>query len=566
MYTLVRFILILVVLLAAAVAALVLKLYPALVVVIIIGAIWRAGTARRHSTAHGTALWAEPSDIPHMLDGDGLILGRMGGRASMMLRLRSLLNPRLSSRLACQRFLAGEHVVRLTDSIHTAIFAPTGRGKGVSVVVPHLLTCRDSSNVVIDLKGENYQLTARARRAMGHRVVVLDPNQMTTREPDTFNPLENLDKDSATVLDDCRDLAAALVVRNPEEKEPHWSDSAEVWITAMIAFVVAYARGADKSLQSVRELLTNPDKMQAAIRVMCESDEMDGFLSRLGHQLTQFKEKELSSTLTTINRFLRFLDTPTIAESTRRSTFNPVDLLTGKMTIYLILPPDRARAQSPLLRMWIGSLMRVVIQGGLQQTTKVRFILDEAASLGQMDAIDDAVDKLRGYGVRLLFLFQSLGQLRKCFPDGQEQTLLSNVTQVFFGVQDQQTAEYVSSRLGETTITTESGGTSSGTSTQSSLQGESRGTNSSTNHNWQYMGRRLLKPEEVVALDERVAITFAPGVPPIATRLLRYYEKDFKKIKGMGLFRMAFRAFCFCVVVVAFSLMVLEFVLTHAPR
>ncbi len=136
MYTLVRFILILVVMLAAAVAALVLKLYPALVVVIIIGAIWRAGTARRHSTAHGTALWAEPSDIPHMLDGDGLILGRMGGRASMMLRLRSLLNPRLSSRLACQRFLAGEHVVRLTDSIHTAIFAPTGRGKGVSVVVP----------------------------------------------------------------------------------------------------------------------------------------------------------------------------------------------------------------------------------------------------------------------------------------------------------------------------------------------------------------------------------------------------------------------------------------------
>lgn len=565
MYALLRSILILAVLLAATVAALVVKLYPGLVVVVVIGAIWRAGSSRRGSTAHGTARWAEPSDLPHMLEGDGLILGRMDGRTRMKWGLRSLLSPRLSSRMACQRFLAGEHVVRLTDAVHTAVFAPTGRGKGVSCVIPYLLTCPDSM-IVVDFKGENYQLTARARRAMGHHVIAIDPYEKVTREPDTFNPIEFIDKDSPTALDDCRDVSAAVVVRNPDEKEPHWADSAEVWITAMIAFVVAYAKGADKSLQSVRELLTNPDKMQAAIRVMCESDEMDGMLARLGHQLTQFKDKELSSTLTTINRFLRFLDTPAIAACTKSSSFNPADLLTGKMTIYLILPPDRARVLSALLRMWIGSFLRVVMQGGLQEAQKVRFILDEAASLGHMDAIDDAVDKLRGYGVRLLFLFQSLGQLRKCFPDGQEQTLLSNVTQVYFGVQDQQTAEYVSSRLGETTIITESGGTSSGTSTQSSPQSESRSSNTSTNHNWQYMGRRLLKPEEVVALDERTAITFAPGVPPIATRLLRYYEKDFKKIKGMGLFSLAFHAFCFCFVVVAFALMVLEFVLAHSPR
>jgi len=31
----------------------------------------------------------------------------------------------------------------------------------------------------------------------------------------------------------------------------------------------------------------------------------------------------------------------------------------------------------------------------------VHFVLDEAASLGRMDALDDAVDKYRGYGVRL---------------------------------------------------------------------------------------------------------------------------------------------------------------------
>ena len=31
-------------------------------------------------------------------------------------------------------------------------------------------------------------------------------------------------------------------------------------------------------------------------------------------------------------------------------------------------------------------------------------------------------------------IYQSVSQLKKCFPEGQEQTLLSNVSQVFFGI------------------------------------------------------------------------------------------------------------------------------------
>ena len=48
------------------------------------------------------------------------------------------------------------------------------------------------------------------------------------------------------------------------------------------------------------------------------------------------------------------------------------------------------------------------------------------------------------------------------------------------------------------------------------------------------MARRLLKPEEVATLDPRIAITFAPGTPPIWTRLVRYYEKGFRLTHGIG--------------------------------
>jgi len=523
-------------------------------------------------TAYGTAQWARLEEIPHLLEGNGLIVGHIEGKFSLASGVKGLFDSRIPAWQACQKFLISrqrkqpKQLVRLTSAVHTAVFAPTGVGKGVSCITPFILTSPDSM-VVLDFKGENALNTANARRKMGHRVVVLDPFKVTTPETDTFNPLDWIDRDSSTALDDCRDLAEALVVRTGEEKEPHWTASAEVWITAMIATVVCFAEGSNKNLQSVRALLTNPEKMQLAIKMMCEAEDIwDGMLSRLGFQLMHFKDKELSSTLTTTNRFMRFLDTIAVSESTKQSSFNPADLLTkGKMAVYLVLPPEHMRAQSALLRLWIGSMLRAVVKGGLQEKTKVHFILDEAASLGHMDALDDAVDKYRGYGVRLQFYYQSLGQLKKCWQEGADQTLLSNTTQVFFGVNDQQTAEYVSARLGEQTIVVESGGKSWGKSWQRSKQETTSSRSSNSNDNWNQIGRKLLRPEEVTGLSQRIAIVLTPGVKPIWTWLVRYYEKDFKISRGVGLVKALFVSTCLflCSTLLAVSVTAALFIPTH---
>jgi type IV secretion system protein VirD4 len=122
-----------------------------------------------------------------------------------------------------------------------------------------------------------------------------------------------------------------------------------------------------------------------------------------------------------------------------------------------------------------------------------------------------------------------MGQLRRCWGEGQEQILLSNTTQIFYGVNDQQTAEYVSNRLGEYTQVVTSGGSNRGGSRSRSTSENGSGSSSHSSSwgesdNWSQSGRRLLKPEEVTNLDPRIAITFTPGVPPIWTWLIRYYE------------------------------------------
>jgi len=498
-------------------------------VLVILMALVLARRTRRQLAAYGTARWASADELREMVGGTGLILGFAELFVSRWEGLKALFSRRLSADRAVRMFLQScqrrqkPSLIRLNKAVHTAVFAPTGAGKGVSLVIPFLLTCRESC-VVVDFKGENYRLTADARRRMGQRVICLDPfGQVGGR--DTFNPLDFIDRTADTALDDVRALAEALVIRTGSEKEPHWNDAAEIWIAAMIA--AAVAKSDECNLQFVREILTNPVRMRAAIEVMCASDDWNGMLARMGHQLGHFQDKELSSTLTTVNRHMRFLDTIPTQKGTLSSTFSPAELLNGRTTVYLVLPPDHQRTQSPLLRLWINALLRAVVKGGLSQR-RVHYVLDEAASLGHMDALDDAVDKYRGYGVRLQFYYQSIGQLKKCWPEGQDQTLLSNVTQIFMAVNDQQTAEYVSNRLGEFTQVVSSGGSGRGGSRQTSSSQQGSNTSHSQswneNDNWSQAARKLLKPEEVLAMDQMFAITFVSGMAPIGTWACRYYE------------------------------------------
>lgn len=153
-------------------------------------------------------------------------LGRINCKPGFWTALWGLFNPRLESGAACERFLEAlrkpkEHLVRLSNAVHTAIFAPTGVGKGVSFVVPFLKTCPDSC-VVVDLKaGELARLTAQHRREVfGHDVRIIDPFGVVTKTPDCVNVLDGIGKDDPLAIDEYRDLAAAMFVRTGEERDP----------------------------------------------------------------------------------------------------------------------------------------------------------------------------------------------------------------------------------------------------------------------------------------------------------------------------------------------------------
>jgi type IV secretion system protein VirD4 len=525
---------------AAAVAILACKapFLGLLVAAAVLAAFGASRKNRQRLTACGSARWATNEDMQAagMLSGKpGLILGTAyvpGG--NLPAALKRLFDKRVPDWEACHAFVKTlrnrrkeEAPITLSNVCHTAIFAPTGAGKGQCCILPFLKVSPGAS-AIIDPKGENYRETAAIRRQrFDHKVVRLDPFAVCGPGSDTFNPLDAIARDSPLLIDECAALASAIVVRTGDEKDPFWNNSAELWIKAMCVAVALWG-DKDRSLQAVRTLLTDPTKRALIIKAMCESKELGGMVARLGNELLNFQQKELGSVLSVVSTFMTFLDTPPVAASTQTSSFDPDGLNKGKLSVYLVLPPEHIKTQSPLMRLWVGSLLKAVLRGGLQEKNLVTFVLDEAATLGRMEAISNALFVYRGYGVRLQLYYQTLSQLKECWGEGGDQSVLSNCSQVFFAVQDNATANYISERLGEQTIVVESGGTNRGESytTSSPDQGKSVGHNTGINNNWSQQARKLLKPEEVMSLPKRMALAFVPELPPIISHLTCDYEGE----------------------------------------
>ncbi len=477
----------------------------------------------------------------------GLILGYTECTPSKLRGIRALFDHSINDRAACQRFVqafqrkpTAKHLVRLPKSIHhSVIFAPSGMGKNVSIVEPFLFAS-DESAIITDIKGENAVLTSQFREEVfGHKIMRLDPWHLTTDKPACWNVLDLIDPTDPEALDKVSALAEAIVEKNPNERDPHWTQKAQLFIAGAIAAVTHFCPPELRSLQEVAEILADKTLLAQVIEKMKRSSAHGGLLARKGYEMSVSADKELDGILSTVQRSLAFLSTPAVMESTKCTRdFDLSALYEGTgATIYVITPLPYLKSHSPLMRLWVTASTKFIFSRGIKNQRTVNMVLDECAAVmaGHGETLEEMLTIGRGFNMKVTAIFQTMAQLKKLFPQGQEGVLLANTSQIFFGVNEVEEAKYVVSRLGEATILVDSGGHS--TTRQTGQQGGCS-YSTSTNNNWQQMGRSLLKVDEVIGLPSRVALTFTPGRPPIWTWLTRYYETSFGAPTGLSPSRM----------------------------
>lgn len=503
--------------------------------------------------AYGTARWANRQHLQQyqMMDNQGgILLGRIAPRPPSLLRafFDLYMAPWRNSREVADRFRAAlfgnpfgkSPDVYANDFFSILVVSPSGGGKGVSIITPAMLSYPNSA-VVLDPKGECFQLTARHRaKTLGHRVRRFDPFNVCGEGADTFNPLATLDPRSPTIVDDCLAIADALVVKNPQSHDPYWDEQAQVATTAFVLYVVMYAPLESRNLNTVAELITDPKEFAHAVTLMQDRQgtlaakvgrtHAYRSLQRYGNQLSALADKELASVLSSIGRHLAWTNSPIVEHSLGSNSFDMIELARTKTTLYLVLPPDKLESHARLLRLWVTCSCRALVRNGLQTTNPVLFLLDEIGQCSGLRILREGLTVLRGYGAKFVFILQSVAQMKEMFGDAESTVRSGFDYTVCFGLRDIQSAKEMSERIGNATVlnrsTTEGSSTSGPTAFGGGWGGEKSTYSRNQSKTVAEVGRPLIMPDEMIRESARTVFVIPTGKYPIRVTQARYYEDD----------------------------------------
>ncbi len=306
-----------------------------------------------------------------------------------------------------------------TASGHLMTIAPTGSGKGVGCIVPTLLRY-PGPVIVIDPKGENYAVTAERRRALGQRVVVLDPMGITDADdPGALNPLDLVDPESDHSVDDAAALAS-LLSGGAEREDPRnlfWYQRGAQLLTGVIQYVAVEAPPSRRNLAEVRRLLNLPAEDFTAVASTQMASSSDPDVRQVAGTLANPASEMIGSILAMSQNSLGFLRGQLVADATSRSSFDLGDVTAGEpLSVYLVIPPDKLESHRNLLRLWIGVLMSALMRRRAPVPRSTLLILDEAAQLGPLEQLRQAITLMRGYGVQTWSFWQDVSQLENLYP------------------------------------------------------------------------------------------------------------------------------------------------------
>ena len=395
--------------------------------------------------------------------------------------------------------------------------APTRSGKGVGIVVPNCLNYSDSL-VVLDIKGENFDITSGFRAKHGQKVYLFAPFDeagVTHR----YNPLEYISDDPAQRLGDIDAIGTALY-SGGNQNDKFWSENAKDLFRGLCLFVLErkdlpktfgeilrQASGKGKPLKEyIFEELKKAQDTGHPFSNAC-IDCLNRVLSN--------SENTLAGIVATFGTPLLIFQNPRVDLATSANDFDLREVRRERMSIYFKMPPNKLKEGSVLVNLFFDQLLnlntRVLPSQDKTLKHQCLVLLDEMTSIGKVAMIAQAVSYMAGYNMRLLTIIQNKSQLEDVYGKAGALTLLSNHALMIMYAPSptvQSDAQEYSEMLGYETVKSRS--------RTSSMQSSSTSTSDQR--------RALMLPQEIRELGQTREIVSLENCKPILCDKIRYYE------------------------------------------
>lgn len=437
-------------------------------------------------------------------------------------------------------------------STHALVLAGSGGFKTTSVGIPTLLAWTGSAVVLDPAREIGPMVSAYRAASLGHRVVTLDPAARSLAETEaSVDPraagLAANDRadDPAAGFNalDWIDIAGPLAETNVEAVatwlagEPargvggggggeFFRDMGRGLIACLLADLMwdpAVPRR-EKTLRRLRRALVIPEAEMRARLGEIHGSSASPMARDLAGTLMGLVDETFSGVYANANQATRWLSIRAYADLVSGDAFETRELCEGKLTVFVQLPLKTLQATPGLGRVIIGALLNAAYEADGRVEGRVLFLLDEVARLGPMIALEAARDAGRKYGITLLLLYQSAGQLTEQWGrEGARAWIDSTAWRLYAAVQDPETARELSQACGEHGVMATSEGDTRGTSGR---WGGASSASSGRSANRSEIRRALIKPDELLQ-DTRAdeAFVIARGHKPLRCGRAIYFRR-----------------------------------------
>ena len=421
-----------------------------------------------------------------------------------------------------QKQLFKQWYLQFAGQQHVLMSAPTRSGKGVGVVIPNLLTWQDSV-VVLDIKQENWNITAGFRKAHGQQCFLLNLAPRDYRSH-RWNPLHYISDDPSFCINDIQKIGQMLFP-NIDNEAPVWQASARSLWLGLVLYLIE-TPPLPVTMGEVLRLLTQGDEYLAQqLEVRLDSD--FGLSSQCLLALKEYldtPDRTRGSIRKSFTSALELFYNPVIDAVTSENDFDLRQLRQQKISIYVGVTPDDLTRLAPLINLFFQQLIdlntRELPEHNPQLKYQVLLLMDEFAAIGKVSILSRGISYVAGYGLRLLTIIQSPSQLREIYGHDGSETLMDNhALQIVFAPKNPKVAREISDSLGTVTIRNRS--------RSRQLSGKGGKSESVSDH-----GRALMLPQELMQMGADNAILLLENSSPVQCQKLCWYQEPSLKERG----------------------------------
>ncbi|OLF56808.1 conjugal transfer protein TraK [Aeromonas veronii] len=427
------------------------------------------------------------------------------------------------------------------------LYAPTRSGKGVGIVIPNCVNYPESI-VVLDIKLENFFLSAGYRKSQGQECFLFSPDGFADSldaarrgeiKSHRFNPLDYVSRSPLQRESDLKKIAAILYPTSGGENDT-WNESASSLWVGLALYLLDMEKVEPKTKVAVSQIIKisvpgsgDPLEKWMELTIKAKSDILGDDTKQYFRKFMSAADRTRASILVNFNNGVAVFSNPITAAATDSSDFDLRDLRKKKMSVYLGLSPNSLVTHAKLVNLFFSLLVNENTKELPENNPELKYqcllILDEFTSMGRVEIIQKAVGFTAGYNIRFMFILQNKGQLEDDQMYGKEgaETFIENTgVELYYPPKTvNNTAKAISEKIGKRDIKVNS-------KSRSSSSGKiSRSDSTNTE------GRAVLLPEEIVSLRDHKNKTGGMAVreiilsdycrPFIANKIIYFEEPIF---------------------------------------